>query len=168
MLIKPELIVYLWLFPAFLFFVFPVLFLPLILLKEKLPSAETQRSEERKSVFQPHGYATDADKRGFPRQKIAGIIAHVSDGVRCCSGSIADISQSGVCLVSPKGELDQNADKLGVLLTGAGESFQIAVKPRWKVERGGKLSIGASIEESLGNWDSFAGKGDSRQFVNAV
>lgn len=168
MLVKPEFIVYLWLFPAFLFFVFPVLFLPLILLREKLPSVGTQRSGERESVFQPHGYVTDAEKRGFPRQKITGIIAHVSDGVRCCSGSVADISQSGVCLVCPKGELDQNAAKLGVLLTGAGDSFHIAVKPRWKKEHGEKLSIGASIEESFGNWHSFAGKGDSRQFVNAA
>lgn len=168
MFIKPELIVYLWLFPVFLFFLFPVLFFPLIKLGEKLHTPGEQTAGVKDSRTQPLGYGAGENKREYPRERVGGIIAQVSDGIRCCRGSITDISQSGVCLVSPKGKLDQNADRLGVLLTGAGESFHMLVKPRWNKDRDGEFSIGASIEETLGNWDSLAGKGGNRQFVNVA
>lgn len=167
MSITPNLIVYMWLVPAFLFFVFPVFFLPLILRREKSLIAGTQTAGERMSVYQPLG-ATVGEKRKYPRQKIDGIIAQVSDGVRCCMGSIVDISQCGVRLVVPNDGLDKNADKLGVLLTGSGESVQMRVKPRWKNERGGEMSIGASVEETLGSWDSLVGKGTDRQMASAA
>lgn len=162
MLVKPDLIVYMWLFPVVLFFAVPVLFFPLVLLGEEWLKARKQTAGERKSVYQPLG-ATVGEKRKYPRQKIDGIIAQVSDGVRCCMGSIVDISQFGVRLVVPKDGLDENAERLGVLLTGSGESVQMRVKPRWKNERGGEMSIGASIEETLGGWDFFAKEGNNRQ-----
>jgi hypothetical protein len=159
MLIKPDLIVYLWMFPVVLFFFFPVLCFPLVLLGDELLKARRQTAGERRSVVQPAGYAL-GEKRKYPRQKVVGVIAQVSDGVRCCRGSIADISQFGLRLVVPKDGLDKGADKLGVLLTGAGErSMQMRVKPRWNNERGGEVSIGASIEETIGGWDSFAKEG---------
>jgi hypothetical protein len=162
MLIKPDLIVYSWLFPVVLFFLFPVLCFPLFLLGEEFLQAKKRTAGGRGSVV------SVKEKRKHPRQKIVGVIAQVSDGVQCCRGSIADISQFGVRLVVPKDGLDKNADKLGVLLTGSGESMQMRVKPRWKNESGGELSIGASIEEALGSLDSLVGKGTNRQMANAA
>lgn len=167
MLIKPDLIVYMWLFPVVLFFAFPVLCFPVVLLGEEWLKAKKHSAGERISVYQPSGYATVGEKRKYPRQKIDGIIAQVSDGVRCCMGSIADFSQYGVRLVVPRDGLDMNADRLGVLLTGSGESVQLRVKPRWNNERGGEMSIGASIEETIGAWDAYAREGIHRQQVAA-
>ena len=167
MLIKPDLIVYMWLLPALLFFVFPFLCFPLVLLGERMFIAKTQTTGEKKTIKQPRRYATDDDKREYPREKIEGVIAQVSDGIRCCRGSITDISQLGVCFVSPSGRLDQNADSLGVLLTGAGQSFHMRVKPKWNEDRGGELSIGASIEDTLGSWDFLLGKSEKGQLVQA-
>lgn len=165
MLIRPELVVYFWLFPAFLFFIFPLLIFPLILLGKKLRIARAQTAEEKEPVQHPPVFT---NKREYPRAKIGGIIAQVSDGIQCCRGSIADISQSGVRLVSPKGKLDHNADRLGILLTGAGESFHLLVKPRWNKDHGGEFSIGASIEETLGSWESLSANHENRRFVNAA
>lgn len=165
MLIRPDLIVYFWLFPAFLFFIFPLLFFPLFLLGKKMSTVKAQAASEKVPVQQPQEYD---NKREYPRERIGGVIAQLSDGIQCCRGSITDISQAGVCLVSPKGKLDKNADRLGVLLTGAGESFHMLVKPRWNRDQGEVFSIGASIEETLGNWDSLTGKTENGRFANAA
>ncbi|MHB8808595.1 MAG: PilZ domain-containing protein [Desulfobulbaceae bacterium] len=165
MFIKPELIVYFWLFPDFLFFIFPLLFFPLFLLGKKMFTAKAQAAVEKVPVQQPRVYD---NKREHPRERIGGIIAQLSDGIQCCRGSITDISQSGVCLVSPKGKLDKNAHRLGVLLTGAGESFHMLVKPRWNRDQGEVFCIGASIEETLGNWDSLTENNEYRRFANVA
>jgi len=51
MLIKPELIAYMWLFPVFLFFVFPVVCYPLIGLGRKLSSADSRSVQDARVVF---------------------------------------------------------------------------------------------------------------------
>lgn len=51
MLIKPEFIVYMWLFPAFLFFVFPAVCYPLIVLGRKSSSANIKSVKDTEVVF---------------------------------------------------------------------------------------------------------------------
>ncbi|MFZ5797326.1 MAG: hypothetical protein ACYCYR_04250 [Desulfobulbaceae bacterium] len=164
MLVKPDLIVYFWLVPVFLFFVFPVLCFPFIFLGKKsrvpvaLKAAEGAMAPSRR-------LAKAEEMRVHPRRKIDGLIAQISDGVHCCKGSIADISQAGVRLVSPDGRLDRNTDSMGVLLTGGGESFHMRIKPRWQENRAEGLSIGATIEETLGSWKVLSAKAETGQFA---
>lgn len=51
MLIKPELIVYMWLFPVFLFFVFPAACYPLIVLGRKLSYSNIKNVKDTQVVF---------------------------------------------------------------------------------------------------------------------
>lgn len=151
-----------------LFFLVPGLCFPLLMWAKRLFAPVAQAAGQKEAVTQAQGIASVDDKRGFPRGRIEGVIAHVSDGMRCCRGAIADISPSGVCLVSPKGSLDQNAETLGVLLTGSGATLHMRIRPRWNKDCGADLNIGASIEETLGNWDFISEPGEDRQLARAA
>jgi len=165
---KPQIIVYLWLFPMFLFFIFPLFLMPVILLGEKLFAAQGKRVAEPDYATAGHGDSARADKRGYPRQRVDGIVAHVSDGVRCCVGAVSDLSREGICFVSPADKLDRNAENLGVLLTGSGKSFPIKVKPQWRDMRGAEQIIGATIVDSAGSWEDFSGDGAMGQYTAAA
>lgn len=156
----PELIVALWFVPVVLYFVLPVVMFPVIMLMvQRQYLLEALSIGRREEEFHPSVFTTAENKRAFPRERLEGIVAQVSDGKRCCAGMIADISPSGICLVSPKGSLDKNAKTLGVLLTATGESFHMQVKPRWIMDRGADLNIGASIEKTIGDWNFMTARG---------
>ncbi|MDD3618706.1 MAG: hypothetical protein RBR09_10405 [Desulfobulbaceae bacterium] len=154
-MLKPDVMGYVLFLPAFILFVFPLLFLPLLLLGGRLnagvrlPAAKTV-AEDAPDPFPAH------DKRQSPRQGLDGIIALVSDGSDCCRVSVNDISSNGICFACSGNRLNQDSDNLGVLLTGAGKSIHMQVKPQWKLRHGAEQDIGATIVATLGNWQEFA------------
>lgn len=155
MMYKPDLFIYLWLFPVFMVFVAPLLIVSAARLGESVLA--TGRSLFGTTVA-PASSAIlehEQEQRTDPRQPVDGFIAHVSDGVNYCTGSVVDVSKHGICLADTGEYLDSNAEKFGVLLTGKGKSFQMQVKPRWNQQIGSKQSFGAVIEDSHWNWDEF-------------
>ena len=154
MFYQPDLIVYLWLAPVFTIFILPLLHVPLEILWKKLFVARVLKTENIRPVNSYIQNRTD-DKREHQRLEINGIVAHVSDGVNYCAGSVGDISKGGICLVNPSDALDNKANRLGVLLTGMGKSFQLEVKPKWNNDSSETQSFGATIEDSLWSWEEF-------------
>lgn len=164
MFFKPDLIVYVWLIPAFIIFIFPVLFLPLILVGEK---AFAKRPRAEKNALY-EGFAT-RDNRAHPRHQYDGIFAHVSDGVHCCRVSVNNISKLGINFAYPSDKLDRNADKLGVLLTGSGQTFPMQVRPKWKELQGTEQNIGATIVNAPPElWDEFTGSVEIPRVVHGA
>jgi len=135
-------------------FVLPLLLLPLILLRGRRNFAEVRRPENRTasvSLVPAGGEGRESGKQ----QGLDGVIALVSDGVNCCRVSVSDLSQRDICFACPVGGLNKDSDRMGVLLTGAGESVHMQVRPRWKLYQGSEQNIGATIVETLGNWKTF-------------
>jgi len=153
-MLHPDLMAYMLLFPLIIFFGLPGLLLPMVLLREKLAAAGLR--------------APTGEHRECPRQIFDGVIAHVSDGVHCSRVAVNNMSERGICFTCPPERLDQNADRLAVLLTAAGKNFQLQIKPRWKEQRGEGQSIGATIVDSLGSWDEFAGKAVHSRLMRAA
>lgn len=140
-MLNPDLIGYMFLFPVVVFFGLPFLLLPLILLLKKRAAGTRQAVEQR----------------GWPRQKIEGAVAYVSDGVHCSRAKIKNISEHGICFTCPPDGLNKDTEKLAVLLTGAGKNFQLEVRPKWKALQSTEQSIGGAISDCLGKWDELAG-----------
>ena len=154
MFYQPDFIMYLWLAPVFVIFLLPFLLTPAEKLYEKLMAARAGAGE---AVQPAEGYSQPvvADKREQTRMEVDGIIAHVTDGVNYCAGSVNDISRDGIHLANTSASLNYEADQLGVLLTGKGKSFQMKVRPKWNQPDGHRQSIGARIEDSPWNWEEF-------------
>jgi hypothetical protein len=165
MFFKPELIIYVWMIPAFIFFILPLLFLPIFLVTKKA-SAESISYNAKNAAVYP-GSAI-GEKRAFPRQAHEGIYAHVSDGINCCRVAVNNISKNGINFACPQDMLSRDADKLGVLLTGSGMSFPLQVKPTWKDFQGDEQSIGATIVSTPPDmWEEFAGSIEGRYIAES-
>lgn len=155
-MLHPGLMVYMLLFPVILFFALPGLLLPLVRLAKKLTASGFHQATAEKNIMD-RKYSPAAEHREWARQRFDGVIAHVSDGVHCSRVAVKNISEHGICFTCPPDRLNEDTDRLAVLLTGAGKSFQLQVKPQWKEQLGTEQSIGATIVDSLGRWDEFAG-----------
>lgn len=168
MAITPELVVALWFVPVIVYFVVPVLLFPIVMLMvQRKYVLDALSAGRRASRFSALDFGAAGEKRAFPRERLEGIFAQVSDGERCCASTIVDVCPSGICLVSARGSLDKNARTLGVLLTGTGDSFHMQVKPRWYIDRGEDLNIGASIEKTIGSWNVLTARGKDQRFASA-
>lgn len=151
---KPDLMGYVLFLPTFILFALPLLLLPLIL-RQRMIQARAGNSDNRAVVNRKRISDNAGEGREFPRQKLDGVIALVSDGVNCCKVSVNDVSRRGICFACSTEKLNRESDRLGVLLTGAGKSFNLQVKPQWKLFHGAEQNIGATIVDTLGNWEEF-------------
>ncbi|MDD3618628.1 MAG: PilZ domain-containing protein [Desulfobulbaceae bacterium] len=144
-MLHPNLMEYMLLFPLVLFFGLPAVIMSLVRLKEKMIKAGLRQS------------GAIGEQRKSPRREFDGIVAHASDGEHCSRVAVKNISAHGICFSCPPNSLNEDKDRLAVLLTGAGKNFQLRVQPKWIKSQGPEHSIGATIVDSLGRWDAFAG-----------
>lgn len=154
-MLKPDLMGYALFLPTFILFVLPLLFLPLILLGGRLNFAKIGFPENKTAFGRGRSPVPAGKGKESPPQSLDEVIALVSDGVNCCRVSVSDISQRSICFACPTDTLNRDSDRFGVLLTGAGRSIHMQVKPQWKLYQGSEQNIGATIVETLGNWKEF-------------
>jgi hypothetical protein len=95
------------------------------------------------------------NKRQYPRLKVDGIVAHISDGRGYCEGCLNDISRAGLSLKFNTDKLERKPEKLGVLLMGDGKFFLIQVKPKWEQYSGSETCIGSEIDDAHWHWKKF-------------
>ena len=154
MFYHPDWILSLWLAPVFITFVLPLLVISLEWFLR--PFSKTAKEMPSFVAGQPEIQLHQvSDKRQHPRLKVAGVVAHVSDGIGYCEGFLNDVSKFGLCLNISADKCDRKAEKLGVLLVGYGKYFQVQVKPKWEKCNGGEENIGAEIEDVYWDWDKF-------------
>jgi len=154
---KPELIVYLWMFPFFVFIVLPVVCLPFFVMVQQRQSARLARqAEESDSISGNIQYSAINDNREYPRKAIDGLFARVFSGDNSYDVAVNNISKRGVCFDCPVDEIGQQAESLGMMLTESGKNFYMQVKPQWNQKQGKQQSVGASILNSFDKWEEFA------------
>jgi hypothetical protein len=95
------------------------------------------------------------DKRRYPRIPIRGLQADISDGKGFYSGTITDISRSGVSMGQVSNSLDPEADILSVIVDGQGAHFKLLIKQKWETSAGKFKMIGGQIENTPWDWDDF-------------
>ena len=81
--------------------------------------------------------------------------ASVSDGHGSFSGSINNLSRSGLCLRDLPVTLDRNAKRLSVVVSGHGKTFRLLAVPRWTEESGYRKNIGVEIVNAPWGWTEF-------------
>lgn len=83
------------------------------------------------------------------------MVADLSDGKRFFSGTVHDISRSGLALDAIPAKLDSHAERLTVIVDGRGGHFKLKLIPRWENVAGRQKFIGGLIEQCSTAWTDF-------------
>ena len=95
------------------------------------------------------------EQRKHPRIRINGMTIDVSDGIRCCAATVADVSQGGLCLSEMGRKFGKKFDRLTVVAVSGEQHFKFRVKPRWEMVGPWHKTIGVEIEQAPWQWTSF-------------
>lgn len=155
MLYNTNLVVYLWMLPVLTLISLPLLTFLVHNIRNILIAGIQTKSQRPVSITPAVEPQSKAEQRRQQRMGVTGIIAHISDGDKYCSGEVHDISEGGLRLKSPPDILNKQATNLGVLLTGFGKTVQMEVYPRWQEYNGSQHLVGASIDADHWNWQEF-------------
>ncbi len=83
------------------------------------------------------------------------LIIDISDGLGAFTGSINNLSRFGLCLNDLPANLDQNAKRLSIVVSGHGKNFRMLATPRWAVQGNYKKNIGVEIVNAPWGWTEF-------------
>ena len=82
-------------------------------------------------------------------------VVNVSDGYGSFSGSIDNLSRTGLCLSDLPANLDKHAKRLSVVVKGHGKTFRLLAIPRWTAESGYRKNVGVEIVNAPWGWTEF-------------
>ncbi|MDR2550090.1 MAG: hypothetical protein LBD10_07835 [Desulfobulbus sp.] len=92
------------------------------------------------------------EKRRHPRLAVRDMSIDVSDGMRCCSGIVQDVSQTGLCLADMTSRFGKHIDVYTVVATSGHRFFKFRVRPKWEEASGLNKRMGVEIKEPTGAW----------------
>jgi len=92
------------------------------------------------------------EKRRHPRLAVRNMSIDLSDGMGCCSGTVQDISLTGLCLDDITGRLGRNINIYTVVATNGHRSFKFRVRPKWEEASGLNKRMGVEIKAPTGAW----------------
>ncbi len=95
------------------------------------------------------------EKRRFQRVSVMGLQADLSDGVGFFSGEIIDISRIGMHLTDLPKNLNEEAQRMTVVISGKGNNFKMLVRPCWATQDGIRKSVGFEIINIPYEWTEF-------------
>lgn len=95
------------------------------------------------------------EQRKHPRIRVDGMTIDVSDGIRCCAATVADISQGGLCLSEMGRKFGKKFDRLTVVAVSGEQHFKFRVKPRWEMVGPWHKTVGVEIDQAPWQWTSF-------------
>ena len=95
------------------------------------------------------------DQRKNIRIRIRGMSIDVSDGIGCCSGAVADVSRSGLCLADMALRFGKKISKYTVVATNGDLHFKFQVKPRWEQIGRWSKKIGVEIDNVPWQWTAY-------------
>ena len=95
------------------------------------------------------------EKRKHTRLVVRNLQVDISDGIGCCSGTVRDISRSGLCLADLAKRFGKNMDAYTVVASSEDHHFKFRVRLRW--EQASRLSkrVGFEIHEPPRQWTEF-------------
>lgn len=97
-------------------------------------------------------------KRGYMKNRrhqrieLPNLVADVSDGISCFSGTVIDISRVGIRLAGLPERLNDQAKMLSTSVSVNSKDFKLLVIPKWVSENNSKKQMGFQIIESSRAW----------------
>ncbi len=144
MFFHPDLILYLWLFPLFIFILLP------------LTLSVTGLLLRQVRTFFFSDTLNGREKRRHPRFiPYDGTFAEITAGNTTCTGLVSNISRLGISLKHLPDKFFDTMDELTVVIKGYGADHKLQVKPRWVLVSESGKQIGAEIETAPPGWNQF-------------
>ncbi len=157
MLYHPELMVYVWLIPVFLFFILPGMIMVPHMVFQLAARCVTyfMRSATVSAQSRDVQNENSLEKRRSPRCCVSGVVADVTDGINSCTGLVCNISKIGIGLMDLPEKIMQKADKLSIIIKGHDGHYPMYLNPQWVDNKGSSLRIGGLIENVPTDWEIF-------------
>lgn len=92
------------------------------------------------------------EKRKHTRIVVRNMQIDISDGIGCCSGTVRDISQLGLCLTDLAKRFGKNIDAYTVVASSEDRYFKFRVRPRWERTGGLNKRVGVEIHDPPRQW----------------
>ncbi len=98
------------------------------------------------------------ENRRHPRIRLNNPSIIVSDGMGPIKGLVSDLSVSGMRINNLPKRLNLATRKLSAIFSEDKKLFRMNVKPKWYLERDGKISMGVKITDTPLKWSDFVHK----------
>ncbi len=95
------------------------------------------------------------DKRRHQRIEVQNLIANLSDGVNSYSGTVSDVSRAGLLVADISQEINNQREKLSLIISAKGKDFKMAVVPKWVSGNKSKNKMGLAILDASSDWTGF-------------
>ena len=95
------------------------------------------------------------DKRQYPRIKVRNMHIDVSDGIGACSGTVHDISRSGLCLFDLPARVGRKSASYTVVVSHGDRLFKFRVRPRWQTAARLYKRMGVEIADPPARWRDY-------------
>lgn len=95
------------------------------------------------------------EKRRFQRIQIGNMTADISDGVGFYTGSVSNLSRSGLRIEDLSKRFDGSSKQFSLVLSGDGHHFRMKVRPRWTRAQSLSKKVGMEIVKAPWGWAEF-------------
>ncbi|MFT5728377.1 MAG: hypothetical protein ACI8PB_002530 [Desulforhopalus sp.] len=92
------------------------------------------------------------NNRRYQRIEVPNLVAEISDGVNCFSGTVINISLVGIQLDDLSKRLNDQAKLLSTTVSVNSRHFKIIVTPKWVSENNFRKKMGFQIFETCRAW----------------
>ena len=95
------------------------------------------------------------NKRRHQRIEVQNLVANLSNGVDSYSGTVSDVSTVGLLVTDTLQELNNQGEKLSIIISVNGKDFKMAVVPKWVSGNKSKNKMGLTILDAPLYWAGF-------------
>jgi hypothetical protein len=95
------------------------------------------------------------DKRRHQRIEVQNLVANLSNGVDSYSGTVSDVSPVGLLVTDTLQELNNQGEKLSIIISAKDKDFKMAVVPKWVSGNKSKNKMGLAILHAPLDWTGF-------------
>lgn len=92
------------------------------------------------------------EHRKHPRLNTTGMEVSIADRVGFSTGSIRDISRSGICITDLPRQLQPANNSVTVVVSAKGQQFRLLLKPQWEKQEGATVATGTVINDVPRDW----------------
>ena len=95
------------------------------------------------------------EQRKHPRIDVVDLTINVSDGLGFYSGSIQNLSRFGLLMSGLPLQLDQDAKRLSIVVSGHNKHFKMVATPKWTKENQLRKDVGVELVNAPWGWTEF-------------
>ena len=95
------------------------------------------------------------NKRCHQRIEVQNVVASLSDGVDSFSGTVNNVSSTGMLLADIPKELQDCGKKLSIIVSAKGKDYKMLVMPKWISKNSSEKRIGLVILDAPLGWTLF-------------